>query len=132
MQTETHFFNSWRGISLFCFLRCILFFCDLSIAMKSSRASATKRMDRRVIGTECHGCHHMFATKYAYDQHRRSRHLRGTACYAFPDEKRVNVTAVSRANMSTALVERRAAKRTRGAAPNLHILHIMSVSAYIC
>jgi len=121
---------AWNHIVLFFALHSV--FCDLSIAMKSSRASATKRMDRRVIGTECHGCHHMFATKYAYDQHRRSRHLRGTACYAFPDEKRVNVTAVSRANMSTALVERRAAKRTRGAAPNLHILHIMSVSAYIC
>ena len=121
---------AWNLIVLFFALHSV--FCDLSIAMKSSRASATKRMDRRVIGTECHGCHHMFATKYAYDQHRRSRHLRGTACYAFQDEKRVNVTAVSRANMSTALVERRAAKRTRGAAPNLHILHIMSVSAYIC
>ncbi len=34
------------------------------------------------------------------------------------DERRVNVTAVSRANMSTALVERRGAKRTRGAAPH--------------
>jgi len=123
---------AWNLIVFKLFFALHSVFCDLSIAMKSSRASATKRMDRRVIGTECHGCHHMFATKYAYDQHRRSRHLRGTACYAFPDEKRVNVTAVSRANMSTALVERRAAKRTRGAAPNLHILHIMSVSAYIC
>ena len=103
------------GIVLFFALHSVI--CELSIAMKSSRASAMKRMDRRAIGTECQGCHRMFTTLFAYEQHRRSAYLRGTACYAFPDEKRVNVTAVPRANMSTALVERRAAKRSRGPAP---------------
>ena len=83
-------------------------------------------------GPECQGCHNMFATIFAYDQHRRSPHLRRTACCALPDENRVNVTSVSRANMSTTLVERRAAKRTRGRAPKWHILHISYVSAYIC
>ena len=41
-------------------------------------------------------------------------YLRGTACYALPNETRVVVTAAPRPNMSTAVLERRPAKRTRG------------------
>ncbi len=40
--------------------------------------------------------------------------LCGTACYAFPDENRVDVTAAQRAKMSTEVVERQPAKHTRG------------------
>ena len=40
--------------------------------------------------------------------------LRGTACYAQPDQNRLIVTAVARPNMSTAVLERRPATRTRG------------------
>ena len=95
--------------------------CELSIAMQSSRASAMKRTDRRAIGTECLGCQRMFGSIYSYDlhmdsydQHRRSPFVRGTACYAFADENRLIVTAAPRPNMSTAALERRQAKRTRG------------------
>ena len=80
-----------------------------------------KRTDRRALGTECQGCEKLFSSKFAYDQHRRSPFLHGTACYALPDENRVNVTAVPRPNMSTAALDRRSAQRARG---SIHILHI--------
>ncbi len=73
-----------------------------------------KTTDGRAIGTECQVCGRMFGTLFAYYQHRRSRVLRGTACCALPDENRFNVTAALRPNMSTAALERRPAKRTRG------------------
>ena len=97
---------------VFCILPAVV--CELSIEMQSSRASAMKRTDRRAIGTECLGCQRMFGSIYSYDQHRRSPFLRGTACYALADENRLIVTAAPRPNMSTAALERRQAKRTRG------------------
>jgi hypothetical protein len=76
--------------------------------MQSSHASAMKRTDRLAIGTECLGCGKMFGSMYSYDQHLRSAYLRGTACYALPDESRLIVTAAPRPspNMSTAGLER--------------------------
>ena len=82
--------------------------------MRASGASAIKRTDRRAVGIECQGCQRMFPSSYAYDQHRRSGYLRGTACYAYPDEMRTTVTAGPRPNMSTATVERRTGQRMRG------------------
>ncbi len=98
---------------------CILFVlarvvCELNIVMRSSRTSAMKRTDGRAIGTECRGRGRLFGTLFAYDQHRRNRVLRGTACCALPDENRFNVTAAQRPNMTTTALERRPAKRTRG------------------
>ena len=110
---------------------CILFVlagvvCELNSAMHTSRTSA-KKTDGRTLGTECQGCGRLFGTLFAYDQHRRSKMLRGTACCAFPDENRMNVTSVPRQNMSTAALERRPAKRTRGGGKNSHILHILQI-----
>ncbi len=85
--------------------------CELSSDMRSS---VMKQTARRAIGTECQSCGKMFGTMFSYDQHRRSAYLRGTACYALPNETRVVVTAAPRPNMSTAVLERRPAKRTRG------------------
>ena len=82
--------------------------------MLSSRTSAMKRTDWWAIGTEYQGCGRLFDTLFAYDQHRRSKMLRGTACCALPDENRINVTAAPRSNMSTAALQRRPAERTRG------------------
>ena len=82
--------------------------------MQSSRASAMKQTDRRAIGTDCLGCGKMFDSMYSYDQHLLSAYLRGTACYALPNENRLIVTAEPRPNVSTAALERRQAKRTRG------------------
>ncbi len=73
-----------------------------------------KKTDRRATGTECQGCARMIGTLFAYDQHRRSRVLRGTACCGLPDENKFNVTAAQRPNMSTAALERRPAMRMRG------------------
>ncbi len=87
--------------------------CELRIVMHSSRASALRRTEGQAIGRECQGCGKLFASLFAYDQHRHRSYLRGTACYALPDEKRINVTAAPRPNMSTAALERRPAKRTR-------------------
>ena len=112
---------------------CCIFFvlarvvCELNIAMRSSRTSAMKRTDERAIGTECQGCGRLFGTLFAYDQHRRSRVLRGTACCALPDENRFNVTAAQRPSMSTAALERRPAKHTRGGGQLKHILHILQI-----
>ena len=112
---------------VFCILPAVV--CELSIEMQSSRASAMKRTDRRAIGTECLGCQRMFGSIYSYDQHRRSPFLRasGTACYALADENRLIVTAAPRPNMSTAAVEHRQAKRTRGRGMKWHIRHILQI-----
>ena len=101
--------------------------CELSIAIQSSRAAAMKRTDRRAIGTECLGCQRMFGSIYPYDQHRRSPFLRGSACYALADDNRLIVTAAPRPNMSTAALERRQAKRTRGRGMKWHIRHILQI-----
>ncbi len=102
----------WSNFYIFFVLARVV--CELNIAMRSSRTSAMKRIDGRAIGTECQGCGRLFGTLFADDQHRRSRVLRGTACCALPDENRFNATAAQRPNMSTAALERRPAKRTRG------------------
>lgn len=86
-----------------------------------------KSIHGRAIGTACQGCGRLFGTLFAYDQHRRSKMLRGTACCAFPDENRMNVTSVPRQNMSTAALEHRPAQRTQGGGENSHILHILQI-----
>jgi hypothetical protein len=115
----------WRNFCIFLVLARVV--CELNIAMCSSRTSAMKRTDRRAIGTECQGCGKLFGTLFAYDQHRRSKLLRGTACCALPDENRMIVTAAPRPNMSTAALERRPAQRTRGGGQPVHILHILQI-----
>ena len=92
----------------------------------SSSKSAMMRIDRRAIGTQCDNCGKMFHTVKAYNQHRRSFYLRGTACFALPEQTRVNVIAGARPNMSTAAVELRPAKRTRGT-ENMNYLCIFSI-----
>ena len=115
----------WSNFCIFFVLARVV--CELNIAMRSSRTSAMKRTDGRAIGTECQGCGKLFGTLFAYDQHRRSKLLRGTACCALPDENRLNVSAAPRPNMSTAALERRPAQRTRGGGQTLHILHILQI-----
>jgi hypothetical protein len=108
------FFMCWSKNFIFCILPAVG--CELSNEMHSSRSSAMKQTARQAIGTECqsHCCGKMFGTVFAFDQHRCSAYLRGTACSALPNETRVHVTAAPRPSMSTAVVERRTAKRTRG------------------
>ena len=104
----------WSNFCIFFVLALVV--CELNIVMRSSRTSAMKKTDRQAIGTACQVCGRLFGTLFAYDQHRRSRVLRGTACpsRALPDENRFNVTAAQRPNMSTAALERRPAKHTGG------------------
>jgi hypothetical protein len=87
--------------------------------------------DRRAIGTQCDNCGTLFLTVKAYNQHRRSFYLRGTGCFALPEQTRVNVIAGARPNMSTAAVERRPAKRTRGT-ENMNYLYIFSIFDIFC
>jgi hypothetical protein len=115
----------WSNFCIFFVLARVV--CELNIAMRSSRTSAMKRTDGRAISTECQGCGKLFGTLFAYDQHRRSKVLRGTACCALPDENRFNVSAAPRPNMSTAALERRPAQRTRGGGQTVHILHILQI-----
>jgi hypothetical protein len=93
-----------------------------------------------------HHCCVDLHTEPEVDLHRRSDALRGTACSALLDENRTNLYAVSRPNMSTALLLRRPAHRARGSAVNrtreksqkhtftkgviLHILHILRILLY--
>jgi hypothetical protein len=120
-------FMCWIKLFVFCILVAVI--CELSFASarQSYHTSAMKRADRRAIGTECQGCGKMFGTMYAYDQHRSSCYLRGTACYAMPDENRISITAAPRTNISTAASERRPAKRTRGRGRWRHISHIFQI-----
>jgi hypothetical protein len=86
----------------------------------SSSKSAMQQTD------ECYVCGKMFHTVKAYNQHQLSFYLRGTGCFALPEQTRVNVVAAARPNMSTAAVERRPAKRTRGT-ENMNYLCIFSI-----
>ncbi len=118
----------WSNFCIFLVLARVVY--ELNIAIRSSRTYAMKRTDGRAIGTECQGCGKLFGTLFAYDQHRCSKLLRGTACCALPDENRMIVTAAPRPNMSehsTAALERRPAQRTRGGGQTLHILHILQI-----
>jgi hypothetical protein len=55
----------------------------------------------------------------SFDQHRRSNHMRGTACYALPEKTRSNLYAMKRHNimMSTATLQETAFHRSRGCKP---------------
>ena len=97
----------------------------------SSSKSAIMGTDRRAIGTQCDNCGILFLTVNAYNQHRRSFYLRGTACFALPEQTRVNVIAAARPNMSTAAVQRLPAKRTRGT-ENMNDLCIFSIFYIFC
>jgi hypothetical protein len=68
-----------------------------------------------------------FKTSFSFDQHRRSNHLRGTACYALPEKTRSNLYAVKRHNMSTATLQETAFHRRRGWREEWHILHILYI-----
>ena len=126
MLSLNQFFDMcWRNFCIFLVLARVV--CELNIAMCSSRTSVMKRTDGRAIGTECQGRGKLFGTLFAYDQHLRSKLLRGTACCALPDENRMIVTAAPRPNMSTAALERRPAQRTRGGGQTLRILHILQI-----
>ena len=109
----------------------------LFLPMRASGSGRTEyvgpkwRLDRRGIGTECKGCRRLFSSTFAFDQHRRSPAVRNTACFSLHDENRINVTAVSRANMSTAAVERRPAKRTLSRWTCWHIWHIWHTKTYL-
>ena len=87
------------------------------------------RWEKLNLGTECKGCGKLFPTAFAYDQHRCSpalRIVRNLACGYRTEVNRINVTAVPRANMSTASVERRPApRRSRGECHIKHITHIL-------
>ncbi len=95
----------WSNSCIFLVLTRVV--CQLNIVMRSSRTSAMKKTDWLAIGTECQGCGRLFGTLFAYDQHWRSRVLRGTACCALSDGNRFNVTAPQCPNMSTAALERK-------------------------
>ena len=75
---------------------------------------------------ECNVCGKMIHTVKAYNQYQCSFYSRGTGCFASPEQTRVNVIAAARPNMSTAAVERRPAKRTRGT-ENMNYLCIFGI-----
>ena len=122
MLSLNHLFQSWLGVNQSYFSLWLLKFAIwvFTIYSMSSSKSAMKRTD------ECDVCGKMFQMVKAYNQHRGSFYLRRTACFALPDQTRVNVIAGARPNMSTAAVERRLAKRTRGT-ENMNYLCIFSI-----
>ncbi len=127
MWSLSHLFQSWLGANLSYFSLWLLKFAIwvFTIYAMSSSKSAMKRTD------ECDVCGKMFNTVKAYNQHRRSFYLRGTGCYALPEQTRMNFIAAARPNMSTAAVERRPAKRTRGT-ENMNYLCICSIFYIFC
>ena len=72
------------------------------LEMPPARSSVNMPRDKALVGIRCIGCAKVFKTSLGFDQHRRSNHLRGTACYALPEKTRSNLYAVKRHNMSTA------------------------------
>ncbi len=96
--------------------------------MRASGKNVSKQTDRRAVGVECVGCERIFPTSFSYDQHRHSPYARGTPCCAFPDKKKINLTAAPRSNMSTAALERRAGQRMRGC--GMHIIAYFAYCAY--
>ncbi len=98
------------------------------LAMPATSSSVNMRRDKSWVGIRCIGCTKVFKTSFSFDQHRRSNHLRGTACYALPEKTRTNLYAVKRHNMSTATLQETAFHRGRGCQPERHILNILHIS----
>jgi len=59
--------------------------------------------DRRIVAHVCEACNHRFASRFAYDQHRRSYRLIGTACYT-GDNQHLELLSSQRSNISTAVL----------------------------
>ena len=75
---------------------CNLFFLFLDlVTMQGS--------DKRILGYICDACKRRFASRFAYDQHRRSKILQGTPCFTAV-EQLSELVATRRANMSTAML----------------------------
>ncbi len=77
----------------------LLFILDSE--MPPARSSVNMPRDKTLVGIRCIGYDKHFKTSYSFDQHQRSNHMRGTACYALPEKTRSNLYAVKRHNMST-------------------------------
>jgi Zinc-finger double-stranded RNA-binding len=73
---------------------------------------------RRQIGIVCDACGKQFATSNAFDKHRTSGWLRGTACDVMDDgSTRSRLVATDRPTMSTAMLQKlKGARRSHGTA----------------
>ena len=59
--------------------------------------------DKRILGYICDACKRHFASRFAYDRHRRSKFLQGTPCVTAV-EQLSDLVAARLANMSTAML----------------------------
>ena len=110
------------------FLICsFLIFCTF-LVYKMDDGHVSKRA-RRAIGIVCDACGKQFATSHAFDKHRTSGYLRGTACHVLDDgSTRTQLVATSRPTMSTATLHK--LKRS-GRSHGTTILNLCCLS-YLC
>ena len=71
---------------------------------QSMQANDILANDRRIAGLFCDACNRRFGSRFAYDQHRRSSRLIGTACYTGNDDQHHELISSRRSNISTALL----------------------------
>lgn len=83
-----------RGSSIVLSLAVIAWFLDY-LEMQGS--------EKRIVGYVCNACQRRFDSRFAYEQHRRSRFLEGTPCFSAAQQLS-ELVATRRANMSTAML----------------------------
>lgn len=59
--------------------------------------------EKRIVGYVCNACEQRFDSRFAYEQHRRSKWLIGTPCFSAVEQVS-ELVATRRANMSTAML----------------------------
>ena len=69
--------------------------------------------EKRIVGYICNACQRHFESRFAYEQHRRSRWLIGTPCFSAV-QQHSELVATRRANMSTAMLRMSSLSRDVG------------------
>ena len=102
--------SSGCGHLLVSILTAFLFIFSASIELtvrhrqtQSMKAHDSLANDRRIVAHVCEACNHRFASRFAYDQHRRSYRLVGTACYT-GENQHLELLSTQRSNISTAVL----------------------------
>ena len=110
------------------FLICYVLICSTFLVYIMGEGHFTKR-GRRTIGILFDACGKQFATSHAFDKHRTSGYLRGTACHVLDDgSTRTQLVATSRPTMSTATLHK---LKISGRSHGTTILNLCCIS-YLC
>ncbi len=139
-KSDMPYFNSDMKLILssihshFCYhfgsFRLVISFFDIQHIPFMSNGGLTTKRARLTVGTVCDTCGGKKSTSNGYDQHQRSGYLRDTPCHLGNDgSNRSQMVATTRANMSTALLQKRRLSNVRKSSGAMHRVHIVDYLA---